>query len=289
MSLDLISDKKKKWVKQFKPTAVMRGSALKVNAAKQSTYVRELTALAARMTAQVQREIIRFFDTKHAEEYFAADASVSAQAKILTNSLTAKFEQLFARAAEPAAKGMVDGANAASKTALGSSLTQLSGGLTLKTDVMNDQLKNIMAASVAENVGLIKSIASEYLSSVQGAVMRSITTGNGLQDLIPFLEKHENMTIRRAKNIALDQTRKAYNTINKGRMQAVGVSKYEWLHTAGGQHPREEHVQMSGNIYSFDDPPVIDSSTGERGIPGQLPNCKCVMIPVIEFDEGEPK
>jgi hypothetical protein len=35
---------------------------------------------------------------------------------------------------------------------------------------------------VTENVGLIKSIPTQYLGGVQGAVMRSITTGNGMQD-----------------------------------------------------------------------------------------------------------
>ncbi|RIQ43658.1 phage head morphogenesis protein, partial [Bordetella avium] len=32
-----------------------------------------------------------------------------------------------------------------------------------------------------------------------------------------------------------------------------------------------------------DNPPIIDKTTGERGLPGQLINCKCRMRPVIDF------
>jgi len=40
-------------------------------------------------------------------------------------------------------------------------------------------------------------------------------------------------------------------------------------------------------IFSFDDLPVIDRRSGERGIPGQAINCRCRMAPVIEFDNDE--
>ena len=70
-------------------------------------------------------------------------------------------------------------------------------------------------------------------------------------------------------------------------MEKLGLKKFEWLHSGGGHHPRPDHVAMSGNIYSFTSLPIIDSKTGERGIPGQAINCKCVMRPVIEFEQGE--
>jgi len=70
-------------------------------------------------------------------------------------------------------------------------------------------------------------------------------------------------------------------------MEKVGVKKFKWLHSGGGQKPRKDHIEMNGNIYSFDDLPVIDKRTGERGIPGQAINCRCRMAPVIEFDNDE--
>jgi uncharacterized protein with gpF-like domain len=44
---------------------------------------------------------------------------------------------------------------------------------------------------------------------------------------------------------------------------------------------------MDGKIFSFDDLPIIDRKTGERGIPGQAINCRCTMTPVYEFDSED--
>ena len=67
-------------------------------------------------------------------------------------------------------------------------------------------------------------------------------------------------------------------------MQGLGVKKFKWLHSMGGKEPRPLHKNvLNGNVYSFDDPPVIDERTGERGLPGVLINCRCRMLPVIEF------
>ena len=201
------------------------------------------------------------------------------------SSLGARFNDLFAKKAKPLAESMVEGASKAGGSALHASLQKLSGGMSLKTSLNSPALGEITKAAIAENVSLIKSIAAEYLQKVEGAVMRSITTGNGLQDLIPALEAYEGQTHRRAKNIALDQTRKVYNSVNKGRMEALGVKKFMWHHSGGGAHPREDHVDMDGKVYSFDNLPIIDQRSGERGIPGQAPNCKCTMSPVFDFSK----
>jgi SPP1 gp7 family putative phage head morphogenesis protein len=182
---------------------------------------------------------------------------------------------------------MVDGAQAASKTALHTSLKKMTGGLSLKTSLMTPQLNAVYKAQVAQNVGLIKTIAAEYLKNVEGAVMRSITTGRGLQDLVPALEQYEGYTHRKAKNVALDQTRKTYNAINKGRMTGIGVKRFMWIHSGGGAEPREDHIAMDGEVFSFDNPPVIDERTGERGIPGQAINCRCTMAPVFDFSDAQ--
>lgn len=281
-----LTRKRKEWADARSTAPLFKGTALQHSAAVSTRYVLALTALTAQMTAQTKREVLKLFATDTAASHFGEDASIASQARILTASLTDRFTSLFAKRAEPLATTMVNGADKASTTALHSSLQKLSGGLSLKTSVSDPVLDNIRKAAVVENVGLIKSIAQEYLQKVQGAVMRSITTGNGLQDLVPALEQYEGQTHRRAKNIALDQTRKTYNSINKGRMQKIGIKAFEWIHSGGGAHPREDHLALDGKIFSFDNLPVIDQRTGERGIPGQAVNCKCTMAPALKH-EGE--
>ena len=281
-----LTSKREAWAAKQSAAPVFKGDPIQHNAAVAVRYVGVVQALTAQMTAQTKREVLRLFKTDAAASHFGQDATISSQSRILMNALANRFSDLFAKKAKPLAEGMVRDADRAGVKALHSSLLKLSGGMSLKTSLASPGLNEITKAVVAENVGLIKSIASEYLQKVEGAVMRSITTGNGLQDLIPALEQYEGQTHRRAKNIALDQTRKAYNSINRGRMEALGVKKFMWHHSGGGAHPREDHVDMDGEIYRFDNLPVIDKRTGERGIPGQAPNCRCVMSPVFDYADG---
>lgn len=284
MTTTLLTKKRTKWAEQRSAPHAFKGTRLNYNAATSDKYVQALSSLVKQMTAQTIREVRKLYEAQ-ALDGAAMDANPASQARILTNKLTAKFDSLFGRKAKILAERMVNATDKNSKSSLHASLKTLSGGLSLKTNLINQPLKTVITASVAENVSLIKSIPSQFMRDITGVVMRSLTTGQGLADVIPELEKYEGVTLRRARNIALDQTRKAYNTINKERMQAVGVKRFEWVHSGGGQKPRELHIQMSGNIYSFDDLPVIDENTGERGIPGQAVNCRCTMVPVVEFGD----
>lgn len=274
------------------------GSPLLYNASSQARYQKVLQTLVKEMAEETVKQVKRLFHGEIADDFFdqqaeaaALDASITSTAKKLMNKLTLKFQQLFNSKAQGLAETMVDGAKRTSESNLKTSLKQLSGGLSLKTGIVPAGMEDVANASIQENVQLIKSIPQQYLTQVQGSVMRSITTGAGVADLIPAISKHGAVTMRRAKLIAFDQTRKAYNSINKQRLQAVGVKKFKWLHSGGGREPRKSHIAMDGNIYSFDDLPQINKDNpgqaAEYGIPGQAPNCRCTMNPVISFDEGE--
>ena len=53
----------------------------------------------------------------------------------------------------------------------------------------------------------------------------------------------------------------------------------------GGNNPFKEHIAMSGKIYRFDEPPIINSKTGQRGFPSDLPGCRCKILPITNFQE----
>lgn len=289
-----LTKQKQKWSENRNVT--LRGTRLNYNAAQQIKYNQQLQKLVNQMLTETKSKIIRLFKTGSSEEYFeqqeiasAMDDSISSQARILMNGLTRKFSQLFATKSKPMAENMVNGAAATSKSVLHQSLKQLSGGLSLKTGVVPEGMTDIATASVAENVSLIKSIPAQYFKDITGSVMRSITTGNGLADLTPDINKYAGQTTRRTRNLALDQTRKAYNSINKARLQSLGVKQFEWLHSAGGQYPRKSHIDISGHIFSFENLESEQAALGvplqDRGIPGHPVNCRCVMGPVINFED----
>ncbi len=181
--------------------------------------------------------------------------------------------------------------NATNASATHQSFEQLSGGLSIKTSALTPALKEQLKTAVSVNVAHITSITTSSLDKLTSATYRSIMDGRGLADLVPFFQRHNEISKRHARNVALDQTRKAYTSLTKARMQNANVSKFEWLHSGGTQSPRQYHLMrapagLNGGVFSINNPPIIDKQTGQRGLPSQLINCTCVMIPVLAFDHG---
>ena len=269
-----LTKKKATWAKGR--AVNLRGNKLAHNASLQEKYQLQLHLLVQQMTMQSQREIHALFKKQNSKDS-AMDSNIGSQARILLNYLENKFTNLFARKAKNLAEHMFKGVDKTSTTNLHSSLKQLSGGLSLKTGIVTKGFEEIATATIAENVSLIKSIPQEYFKQVTGSVMRSITQGAGVSELIPEIQKYDGQTYRRAKNIALDQTRKAYNTINANRLQALGVTHFEWLHSAGSASPRESHMKIDGMIFSFENLEKEQEAAGvpkrDRGLPSIPPNC----------------
>ena len=280
----LLTKQRVAYVSRRKPE-MLKGSPINPPVPVAMRYNAELQALIKQMTTETQAALTALFDTEHAQEYFAQDASTASQANIVMNSLIKKFTTLFNARSKLIAKRFADASNKASSKATHSSLKELSGGLSLGTRRLDADTKEIMTATIAENVGLIKTIPQKYLAGVQGAVMRSITTGNGMQTLLPYIKKHKGITERRAHFIAIDQTRKANVALTVGRMDKLGLEYGEWLHTGGGKTSRELHEELHGTIFKFSDPPVIQKNPTVRGLPGQLPGCRCRFKPVLRFKD----
>lgn len=159
--------------------------------------------------------------------------------------------------------------------------------LAVKTDFMNDEMKDIIQVATLESVNLIKLIPQSYLSDIQKLVFNSVTTGKGISDLKKSLEKYYQGNKRRAELTALDQTRKVYARIQSSKLKSLGVKRFQWIHSGGGNEPRQLHVDMHGKVFDFDNPPFIGVMYGERvhGLPGTLPNCRCLMKPIFEFED----
>lgn len=146
--------------------------------------------------------------------------------------------------------------------------------------VMSRPVRDAYQAVLAENVGLIKSIAREHLSRVEGEVMRSVAAGRDLATLTQALQEQHGLTRRRAALVARDQNNKATAVITRVRQQELGITHARWRHSHGGRRPRPSHVAADGTVYEIGkgwwDP-------DERAWvwPGTLINCRCVSQPVI--------
>ena len=278
-----------KRAKTLENNDIVEGPILLPPAALQDKFVKSWIKQLDLMHKDVDRQIMNLFQSPLSKKTYAQDASLASLAKRLTNKLTDKWSTRFNSFGNKWGNKMSKDFNKQSSIALSMSLKSLSGGLSIKSDAINDRTNNIMISAAAEAASLIKSISSEHLSKVSEEVLRSVRdpAAGGLSKLIANIRKKLNGRYKRtknhAKNVALDQTRKAFNNLNASRLQDAGIEEFEWIHSGGAKEPRKDHIAMNGNVYRFDNPPVIDKRTGERGLPSQAYYCRCMMKPVVRF------
>lgn len=244
-------------------------------------YQRELDRLISPMIKAYERELERIM---REPDVITQDASTASRARMALNALKRRFAKLFNEKAAPIADRMLGGVDKHSERDLKQSLKDLSGGITLKTEQIPAALKESLKAASVENVALIRSIPAQYHERIEGAVMRSIQVGGeGRKTLMDELRNIGGISERRARLIAQDQTRKATTASNTERAKALGIKKFKWLHSSGGAEPRKSHVNASGNVYEYANPPRIGDK-GEPILPGYAINCRCRAVPVIEWD-----
>lgn len=261
-----------------------RGTPLNVSISIGHRMNKRIQAKLDDMTRQVERELIQLFSREDWAGEYAMDENIGAQARILMARLWSKFEKMFREIAYPITKDMVAMAEKNSAASLKASMAKITEGMTIPFDVITPQLKEVIAASSARNVALIKRVPAEYLGPIETAVYQSITTGRGLADLNPFLEKQGVKVRNWAHNVSLDQTRKVYSDITASRMLGLGFDEYDWVHSGGSNYPNKYHRDvLAGNTYKLSDPPVIDLRTKRRGKPGDWYGCRCRMRPRISF------
>jgi SPP1 gp7 family putative phage head morphogenesis protein len=145
---------------------------------------------------------------------------------------------------------------------------------------MTAAARDIMDATINAQVGLIRSISQEYLTAVEGIVMRSVQTGGDLGQLSQDLQAQFGVTKRRAALIARHQNNMATSAMTRARQQELGLNTARWRHSHAGKEPRPTHVAMDGKTYDVRKG-MWDPAEGRRVWPGELINCRCTSQTVV--------
>lgn len=143
---------------------------------------------------------------------------------------------------------------------------------------MTPAVRDAFNASLAENVGLIKSIPEKYLQQVEGIVMRAYSSGGSLKDMIDDIVQLYPQAKNRAELIARDQSSKANSVVNRTRQLELGLTRAKWMHSHGGKEPRLDHLAADGKEYDIEKGCLI---SGEYIQPGEMINCRCTSRPIL--------
>lgn len=264
--------------------------------AMQMQYRKELYALIEGMDKDF-RTILKIYRNKQ-KQIAMDETGISTDIQDKMNKLGYKWQKKFNSYAEQMAKKRVEKTLKQADTQL---ITVLAAYFTAQglIDIFKtkpQELNQVIKVNVAENISLIESIPEQYIKGVQTMVTNAMNSAGGWVDLRGQIIKTKDITLRRAKMIARDQTNKVFNALTLRRFEQLGITKVRWKHSHADKDPRHYHIRQwdgeSGLIdghpngldgFEFDtsNPPVIDEKTGQRGFPGTLINCSCMMIPVI--------
>jgi len=151
-------------------------------------------------------------------------------------------------------------------------------GVSVESTLNEAVTKQIVQASVQENIQLISSIEGSYAKRASRIIENSLLKGNDfssirseLLDLGGFKSQYQGTEIRRAKLIARDQTQKLTATLDRARQQSTGITHYFW-DTTGDRRVRPSHQANDGKRFAYDNPPPT-------GHPGEEIDCRCVQRP----------
>jgi len=145
---------------------------------------------------------------------------------------------------------------------------------------LHDRALNRQRADfVAKNVSLITRIPTRLHEKVEGLVMNSLDKSDLNKTLASTIADQFGIAEKHARLIARDQISKFYGAVNKSRQKELGVSKFIWRTVEDGR-VREEHADLDGHEFSWDDLPTDDD--GEEIYPGSPIQCRCSAEPVLD-------
>lgn len=205
----------------------------------------------------------------------AEDASPFNQVKKVLEELAARWSAKFEESAPKIAEAYLQGMFKASDSAMRAALKD--AGWAVKF-TMTPAVRDAFNASLAENVGLIKSIPEKYLQQVEGIVSRSYAAGRDLETMTKELKRLYPITQDRAELIARDQSNKANAVVNRTRQLELGITDAIWMHSHAGKNPRPSHVAANGKRYNIAEGCLIDGAYIQ---PGEEINCRCTSRPVL--------
>ena len=253
------------------------GRAVHANAGIEAAYRKKMRSLINEMSRSYVYWIKACY--RQHEPKMAMDATPAVQLQRTMSQLGRYWLKRFREASPKLAAHFAKSVSKQSDAALRKILKDAGFSVEFK---ITPELRDVMTASINENVSLIKSIQQQYHTQIEGSVMRSVQIGRDLDGLTKELQRHHHVSFDRAKFIARDQNNKATAALQKARQTDLGLKQGIWLHSHAGKVPRKTHLANHGHRFNiaegwFDPDPKVRKHI----MPGELVNCRCVWRVVI--------
>lgn len=146
---------------------------------------------------------------------------------------------------------------------------------------MSTQVAEKIKEDYTTNLNLyIKKWTDEATVRLRHQVQENAAIGYRARAMESGIMDEYGVSERKARFLARQETSLLVSKYREQSYKEAGVNYYKWS-TSGDQRVRPDHKRLNNRIFSWDEPPIVDSATGRRAHPGEDFGCRCVAIPVI--------
>jgi len=255
------------------------GGVIAYNASFAANQLAEINNLVLPMMRQTERKIMALFNKYDRKEI--SFIQLTSKLKVTLGTLNVDQKKVFRREGKIIAYNYTDGLSKLIKTSVKRAVQPLYYGR--RPPLFKESSKDFISMESTAYFAMfnfIMAAQSFYHEKIAFEVATAIRAKSS-DGVAEYFGKQVGITERHTANKFGDNFRQDTNSMSRALLDRNGFNYFRWVYTDRAKEPRPFHkFELAGNIFSIDEPPVIDEKTGEKGHPGQLWGCKCMMQPV---------
>lgn len=149
------------------------------------------------------------------------------------------------------------------------------------TPKMSDAVAKQFSEEYTDSIKFdIKNRDPEEIIKMREVVGQMALDGKSQITIRQYIENRWKVKQQKAKFLARNESKLAVTEYLKAKYQNEGSQEFQWVANLD-ERVREDHKELNGRTFRYDDPPIIDKKTGRRGLPGEDYGCRCTFIPVF--------
>ena len=147
---------------------------------------------------------------------------------------------------------------------------------------LTPEQKEIIAQEYTNNLKYyIKDWEEKRIPEMRAKVQQLVFEGYREDKIAKLLQHEYGVAANKAKFLAHQETSILLAQYKKVTYQEMGFEKFVWRTIIDGKE-RKLHEKLNGTTWSWEDLPVIDERTLQKGLPGEAYGCRCQAQPYTE-------
>ncbi len=123
----------------------------------------------------------------------------------------------------------------------------------------------------------VKNWKAKEIATMRRDVFDMVQSGARTDTIKKYFQTRWGIAERKAEFLARNESGIASSVLKATHYQDMGCTHFKWLRSTS-KEKRKLHEEYYNKIFPFNDPPIIDERTGQRGLPGQIYNCRCDLV-----------